>query len=128
MNGETPEVDNSVSHPEVIWNGKNPMGLYAGPEPSKFGRKPAVEMFGEKVTSLLKTQIIGPLKSRHEARTPVPEEARHAFEGFFQPTNISLFVFLSHVFFSDIWATPEDDLTITLTCLSNFEIVVLNFS
>ena len=30
FNGETPEVDNSVSHPEVIRNGKNQMGLYAG--------------------------------------------------------------------------------------------------
>ena len=46
LNGETREVDNSVSHPEVIWNGKNLMGLYARPEPSKFGRKLAVETFG----------------------------------------------------------------------------------
>ena len=128
LNGETPEVDNSVSHPEVIWNGKNLMGLYAGPEPSKFGRKLAVEMFGEKETSLLKTQIIGLLKGRREARTPVPEEARHAFECFCQPTNNNSFCFLSHVFFSDIWATPEEGLNITLTCLSNFEFVVLNFS
>ena len=128
LNGETPEVDNSVSHPEVIWNGKNLMGLYAGPEPSKFGRKLAVEMFGEKETSLLKSQIIGPLKGRREARTPVPEEARHAFEGLFQPTNNNSFCSLSHVFFSDIWATPEEGLNITLTCLSNFEFVVLNFS
>ena len=29
FNGETPEVDSSVSHPEVIWNGKNQIGLYA---------------------------------------------------------------------------------------------------
>ena len=126
LNGETPEVDNSVSHPEVIWNGKNLMGLYAGPEPSKFGRKLAVEMFGEKETSLLK--IIGPLKGRREARTPVQEEARHVFEGLFNLLMITPFVFLSHVFFSDIWATPEEDLTITVTCLSNFEFVVLIFS
>ena len=98
LNGDTPEVDNSASHPEVIWNGKNLMGLYAGPEPSKFGCKLAVEMFGEKETSLLKTQIIGPLKSRREARTAVSEEARHAFEGFFNLITITPFVFFSHVF------------------------------
>ena len=94
LNGETSEVDNSVSHPEVIWNGKNLMGLY-----SKFGRKLAVEMFEEKETSLLKTQIIGPLKGRREARTPVPEEARHAFECFFQPTNNNSFCFSFSSFF-----------------------------
>ena len=103
------------------------MGLYAGPEPSKFGRKLAVEMFGEKETSLLKTQIIGPLKGRREARTPVSEEARHAFEGFFNLITITPFGFFA-CFFSDIWSTPEEDLTITLTCLSYFEFVVLNFS
>ena len=99
MNGETSEVDNSVSHPEIIWNAKNLMALYAGPEPSKFGRKLAVDMFGEKETSLLKTQIIGPLKGRHEARTPVSEEARHTFEGFFQPTNNSFLCFSFSCFF-----------------------------
>ena len=91
-------MDNSVSQPEVIWNGKNLMGMYAGPEPSKFGRKLAVEMFVEKETSLLKTQTIGLLKGRREARTPVSEEARHAFEGFFNPLTITPFVFLSNVF------------------------------
>ena len=91
-------MDNSASHPEVIWNGKNLMGLYAGPEPSKFGRKLAVEMFGEKETSLLKTQYIGPLKGRREARTPVSEEARHDFEGFSNLITITPFVFFRMFF------------------------------
>ena len=104
------------------------MGLYAGPGPSQFGRKLADEMFGEKKTSLLKTQIIGPLKSRRDARTPVSEEARHASEGFLQPTNNNSFCFSLSCFFSDIWTTPEENFTITLTCLSYLRFVVLNFS
>ena len=136
LNGETPEVENSVSHPEVIWNGKNLMGLYAGPEPSKFGRKLAVEMFGEKETSLLKTKSLVLSKADAKQELLCQRKLATLLKVFFNLLIITPFVFLSHVFFSDIWATPEEGLNITLTLITiynnyflcNFEFVVLNFS
>ena len=81
VRGETPDFDNVTDHQEVLWNGENLMSLYAGPEPTKFGRQLAVKMFGAKDTCLLKTHIIGPVKGRRESRTPISEEGRKTFEG-----------------------------------------------
>ena len=81
VRGETPDFDNVSDHPEVLWNGENLMSLYAGLEPTKFGRQLAVKMFGAKDTCLLKTHIIGPVKGRHESGTPISEEGRKTFEG-----------------------------------------------
>ena len=54
VKGREPDSDNSTEHPPIMWGGDNLMEIFAGPEPSKFGRKIAVSLFGGRETSLFK--------------------------------------------------------------------------
>ena len=66
MKGKEPNVDNVSNHEAIMWNGKNLLELFAGPEPSRFGRQLAVKMWGSRKESLLKTKMIGPVRCRKE--------------------------------------------------------------
>ena len=70
-----------------MWGDDNLLEIFAGPEPSKFGRKIAVSMFGGRKTSFLKTHIIGPVRNSKETRIPIVEEHRKVFEIFFSYIN-----------------------------------------
>ena len=80
MKGKEPNVDNVSNHEAIMWNGKNLLELFAGPEPSRFGRQLAVEMWGSRKESLLKTKMIGPVRCRKECRTPLDDKNRTVFE------------------------------------------------
>ena len=80
LTGENENLENSDDAEPILWKGENLMSLYAGPEPSKFGRKLGMKMFGEKEFSLLKTHIIGPVRNRKDTRNAVPEDQRKIFE------------------------------------------------
>ena len=80
VKGREPDSDISTEHPPIMWREDNLLEIFAGPEPSKFGRKIAVSMLGGRETSILKTHIIGPVKNRNETRIPIVEEHRKFFE------------------------------------------------
>ena len=80
LTGENEIHENNDDGEPILWKGENLMSLYAGPEPSKFGRKLGMKMFGEKEFSLLKTHIIGPVRNRKDTRSAVPEDQRKIFE------------------------------------------------
>ena len=80
LTGENENHEKSDDGESILWKGENLMSLYAGPEPSKFGRKLGMKMFGEKEFSLLKTHIIGPVRNRKNTRSALPDDQRKIFE------------------------------------------------
>ena len=87
LSGKKPDIDNITDRNAMMWGDLNLLEVLAGPEPSKFGSKLAVAMFGSKEACLLKTHIIGPVRNRKETREPINEEHRKTFEGLWLNIN-----------------------------------------
>ena len=94
MSGKKPDIDNCTDRNAMMWGYLKLLVVLAGPEPSKFARKFALEenvlskfgrklvMFGSKEICLPKTHnVIGPVRNRKETREPIDEEHRTTFEG-----------------------------------------------
>ena len=69
---------------EVVWFQKdgewiNLMTIYAGPQPSKFGRHLATKMFGKHDDCRLMVEMIGCERQSVLTRTPIPKEEEKLF-------------------------------------------------
>ena len=82
MNGETLLPMNDSE--EMVWFQKdgewiNLMTVYAGPQPSKFGRHLATKMFGKDEDCRLMVEMIGCERQSVLTRTPIPKEEEKLF-------------------------------------------------
>ena len=79
-NGGTSIADNETQHPPVIKGGINLSQVPADENPSLFGRKLAVLMFGDKADCELRYKMIGKKSVRSGSRPLISKEDQEKFE------------------------------------------------
>ena len=82
LNGATLPADNSKDAEPIMHEGVNLMKLFAGSEPSKFGRTLSKHIFGSGKTNKLANTLIAKSKRKSTGiRNPCDQELREKFEG-----------------------------------------------